>query len=269
VPVNVTSFPSCPYAPTGTATATTNSSNSYTCTWKSPQTNFPASQLCSVTKIPAGAELTVIVTNIIGCVGQSYLVMGTRPPFVFNQLSRTTFGFLGQIPCNDTAVISVYGGLYAPNYTVFLIGDTTGANITYNRSSHLITLTAVCRAVQYVVGVTDADGLCLQTFISYDPYFNFGGDGNNITYPSGLPPFIIPTGGEFGSPIGPPPPPVPEPPLFYLKYWPGLLTFAIVFVCGVGWTLYWVIKRDEDNVKHEQLNIEAPLIANHYRRKNY
>lgn len=241
VPINITSTDSCPTVASGTATATTNSSG-YSCVWQSPQATFPAAQTCTITNVPAGATLQVTLTNIIGCVGVTQIVMGQRPLIVVTQLVRTVNGQYGQLPCIDTAVLSIYGGLYSPNYTLSLVQDPTNANLTYDYN-HTITIYGVCRSVQYVIAVRDGDGSCLQTFFSNDPQFGFGST-TNVTFPYGLPPFA---NTEFGAFFGSQTTPVVVPPKrrqdIYHHYPIFFIVFGVLFGFGICMILLVSIKR--------------------------
>jgi hypothetical protein len=205
--------PSCPNQATGSATVTLLGTNqsSFSCAWSSTS-GVPLSLVsCTQDNLAANTDLIVTVTNIIGCTGTTTVFIPQQPPIIINEIYRSVNGTYGQVPCIDTAAFSVYGGATSPNYTVTLIRDTTGANISYN-GNHTILMTGVCRTVQYVIAVTDGNGQCVQTFISVDPQFGFGGDGgntSNLVYPLGLPPFSNSEFGEFGLVIvyGDDPPP--------------------------------------------------------------
>lgn len=229
VPVNVSTVDSCPYQATGSATATSLLGSGYTCQWKSPTVNFPAAQSCTIPNVPANTQLQVIVTNIIGCIGDAYTVVGSRPPLFVVQNFRSTIGGLDSRPCVNYANLTVFGGVYGPNYTVTLVQDTTGAVLYYN-NNYSITITDMCRGVQYVIAVSDGDGMCLQTFYSIDPEFDFGsGNQTGIIIPTALPPFQFNEQGGFGGgPTPKPAPAKPQPMLFY-QY---KVIFSIVIVVG-------------------------------------
>ena len=197
--LSVTTTDSCPNQPTGTASVTLLGPNqtSYSCAWQADNGAILTLQSCNQYNIPPNTDLVVTVTNIIGCTGVATAYVKKRPPIVLSELLRTINGTYDQRPCIDIAIFSVYGGVYGPNYTVSLIHDTTGANITYN-GNYSILMTGVCRSVQYVIAVSDGDGLCVQTFISVDPQYNFGGNTSDIPYPQGLPPFVNSEAGSFG-----------------------------------------------------------------------
>lgn len=206
--INVTTnhTDSCANSNTGTASVVSVNGNTsfvgYTCAWQNTDSSsiisYNSVNACEQIGIPGGTELIVTVSSIIGCTGTSVVKINQRPPIVIKQLFRTTTGQLDQRPCIDVANLTVSGGVYGPNYTVFLIDDVTGANITYFNYS--IRMTKVCRSIQYIVGVRDGDGKCIQTFISKDPLVGFGDSivNPNITLPMGLPPPSPPKGGAFG-----------------------------------------------------------------------
>ena len=113
---------------------------------------------------------------------------------------------------------------------MFLIGDTTGANLTYNRN-YTALVTGMCRGVQYIIAAADSDGLCVETFYSLDPTYTFGGNGTVVQYPIGLPPFSFSSGtdGTIALVIVLDPaeiPPEKEPP-YWQQIWPLFLFLAL------------------------------------------
>ena len=232
VPVNISTVDSCPFQATGSATATSLLGSGYTCQWKSPTVNFPASQTCTIPNVPPNTQLQVIVTNIIGCIGQAYTTVQSRPPLFVVQNYRSVNGGFNTLPCTDYANLTVFGGLYGPNYTISLVQDTTGASLYYNRN-YSIFITNLCRGVTYVISVRDGDGNCPQTFNSIDPEFDFGAGGGNssIVIPTALPPFVFNEQGEFGaSGKYPTPSPTPQPQILFYEH----KTTIILVLIAVG-----------------------------------
>jgi len=193
VSVQLALYASCPYQATGIAVATSNNTNgTLRCSWTSNGTAFSSGGSCTLTNIPANSQIAVTMETLNGCLGYAAGAVGRRPPLVITPIVRTTNGVLGG-PCIDVANFSITGGVGGPNYTVYLIGDTTRANLTYNRN-YTATITGVCRGVQYIVAATDVDGLCVQTYYSLDPQYTFGGNGTVVQFPIGLPPFTVSSG---------------------------------------------------------------------------
>ena len=192
VSVQLQTFASCPAQATGRAIATSNNTNgTITCEWSSNGAVFSRAS-CTQTGLPPGVQLAVTMTTLNGCTGQAFGTIGVRPGIVISQIFRSTIGTFGG-PCIDYANFSITGGIGGPNYTVFLIGDTYGANITYN-NNYTALVVNMCRGVQYIIGATDSDGLCVQTYYSLDPSYTFGGNGTTVQYPLGLPPFVFSSG---------------------------------------------------------------------------
>jgi hypothetical protein len=266
VPVNTTVIDSCPYTATGSATAFSLLGSGYTCQWRSSTVNLPAAQTCTVTNIPANTELQVVVTNIIGCIGQAFVNVGSRPPLFVNQIFRSTIGGLGSVPCIEYANLTVSGGVYGPNYTISLVQDTTGAVLRYY-NNYTIYLTNMCRGIQYVIAVRDGDGQCLQTFISNDPQFDFGGGGNNETLiiPLGLPPFQNTESGEFGSNFGPTPTPIPKQEQFYVANRAAFIIFVIIMGTVFLFAICYIIARSRKRQSFVRFEDEQPVASRHYR----
>lgn len=248
IDVNIAVNDSCPFQPTGTVVATSNNniSGSVTCAWESSGSTFGAAGSCTQSQIPGGVEVTVTLTNLIGCTGQAVASVGARPPMIITQIARSTGGTFGGLPCIDTANITVFGGRYGPPYQASLVLDTSGAVLTYD-NNHTFTITQVCRSIQYVLAVKDADGMCVQTFFSNDPLFGFGGTGEPEDFPTGLPPFIMPTnGGSFGSAFVYSPQENPPPRKEHsavAEFWPVFLILALFFVPLFIFMLYLGFRR--------------------------
>jgi hypothetical protein len=192
VSVQLATFASCPAQATGVAIATSNNTGgTLTCTWSSNGAVFSQSS-CTQTGLLPGIDLFVVMTTLNGCTGQAFGQIGVRPAIVITQIFRSAIGSFGG-PCIDYANFSITGGVGGPNYTVYLIGDTSGANITYN-NNYTALVTRMCRGIQYVIAATDSDGLCVQTYYSLDPSYTFGGNGTIVLFPLGLPPFSFSSG---------------------------------------------------------------------------
>ena len=234
VSVQLALYPSCPNQATGIAVATSNNTGgTLTCEWSSNGAVFSRAG-CTQTGIPPGISLSVTMTTLNGCTGQAFGTIGARPPITIQQDYRSANGVLGG-PCIDYANFTIGGGVGGPNYTVFLIGDTTGANLTYNRN-YTALVTGMCRGVQYIIAAADSDGLCVETFYSLDPTYTFGGNGTVVQYPIGLPPFSFSSGtdGTVALVIVLDPaeiPPQKEPP-YWQQIWP-LFLFLALALAGV------------------------------------
>jgi hypothetical protein len=235
VSVQLAVYPSCPNQATGRAVATSNNTGgTLTCEWSSNGAVF-SSASCTQTGLLPGISLSVTMTTLNGCFGQAFGYIGVRPAIVIREIFRSAIGVLGG-PCIDYANFSIGGGVGGPNYTVFLIGDTTGANLTYNRN-YTALVTRMCRGVQYIIAASDSDGLCVQTYYSLDPDYTFNGNGTVTQFPIGLPPFSFSSGTDGTVALvivldAAEEPKEIERPGFWQQRWP-LIVFATAVVLGI------------------------------------
>lgn len=173
----------------GTATVVTNATNPI-CKWAVDRGSVNlATTACTLTGLLGGTQVSVQVSDSIGCSGTATSEIISTPPILIHQLVRTTLGEFGG-PCIENITVLVTGGIAAPYILSLNPTPTSNASIvTVSTNTSLFTVVNACRDVVYVIIAIQASINCPASINSVDPEYGFGNDPLGVI-PVGMDDFV-------------------------------------------------------------------------------